>query len=146
MGRDIIQLENVISTISYEYLLEFISEYGIPESLHPELPGPEDPIVEFPEGKVDVYTKFFEFANFCIPILQFLFDSLGHYQIHLSQLAVIGAAKVSHFEINCYVLNIIPTLNLFRVFYIPPSAQDGCRLANGQGKPPYNVIQSPLIP
>nr|GEY00805.1 hypothetical protein [Tanacetum cinerariifolium] len=30
---------------------EFTSEYGIPESLHPELPGPEEPIVEFPKGK-----------------------------------------------------------------------------------------------
>nr|GEV86124.1 hypothetical protein [Tanacetum cinerariifolium] len=35
-------------------LLEFTSEYDIPESLHPELPGLEDPIVEFPEGKVNV--------------------------------------------------------------------------------------------
>nr|GEX70028.1 hypothetical protein [Tanacetum cinerariifolium] len=33
MGRDTIQLENVVSTISQEYLLEFTSEYGIPESL-----------------------------------------------------------------------------------------------------------------
>nr|GEW20585.1 hypothetical protein [Tanacetum cinerariifolium] len=64
MVRDTIQLENSVSTISQEYLLEFSSEYGIPESLHPELSGPEEPIVEFPEGKVGVYTKFFEFANF----------------------------------------------------------------------------------
>ncbi|GJY15979.1 hypothetical protein Tco_0386401 [Tanacetum coccineum] len=66
MGRDTIQLEDAVSTISEEYLLEFTSEYGIPESLHPELPGPEEPIVEFPEGKVGVYTKFFEFANYLI--------------------------------------------------------------------------------
>nr|GEY07716.1 transposase (putative), gypsy type [Tanacetum cinerariifolium] len=64
MGRDTIQLENAVSTISQEYLLEFTFEYGIPESLHHELPDPADPIVEFPEGKVGVYTKFFEFANF----------------------------------------------------------------------------------
>ncbi|GJU35546.1 hypothetical protein Tco_1183900 [Tanacetum coccineum] len=36
MGRDTIQLEDAVSTISQEYLLEFTSEYGIPESLHPE--------------------------------------------------------------------------------------------------------------
>nr|GEW67031.1 hypothetical protein [Tanacetum cinerariifolium] len=54
MVRDTIQLENAVSTISQEYLLEFTSEYDIPESLHPELPGLEDLIVEFPEGKVDV--------------------------------------------------------------------------------------------
>nr|GEV51731.1 embryogenesis-associated protein EMB8-like [Tanacetum cinerariifolium] len=39
LKRDTIQLENAVSTISQEYLLEFTSEYGIPESLHPELPG-----------------------------------------------------------------------------------------------------------
>ncbi|GKA83954.1 hypothetical protein Tco_0805549 [Tanacetum coccineum] len=82
MGRDTIQLENAVSTISQEYLLEFTSEYDIPEDLHPELPGPEDTIVDFLEGKVGVYTKFFEFANYRIPISQFLFDILGHYQIH----------------------------------------------------------------
>nr|GEX12951.1 hypothetical protein [Tanacetum cinerariifolium] len=84
MSRDTIQLENALSTISQEYLLEFTSEYRIPEGLHPELPGPRETIVDFPEGKV-----------------------------------VIGAAKVSHIEINCRVLNIVPTLNLCCMFYIP---------------------------
>nr|GEX68603.1 hypothetical protein [Tanacetum cinerariifolium] len=51
MGRDTVQLETAINTISQEYLLKFTSEYGIPEALHPELPGPEDRIVDFPEGK-----------------------------------------------------------------------------------------------
>nr|GEY75693.1 transposase (putative), gypsy type [Tanacetum cinerariifolium] len=115
MGRDTIQLETAVSTISQEHLLEFTSEYGISEDLHPELPGPKERIVDFPEGKVSVYTKFFEFANFRLPISQFLFDILGHYKIHLSQLLVIGATKVSHFEINCRVVNIVPTLNLFHM-------------------------------
>nr|GEW16691.1 transposase (putative), gypsy type [Tanacetum cinerariifolium] len=66
----------------------------MPESLHPELPGQRNPSWSFLEGKVGVYTKFFEFSNFCIPISQFLFDIFGHYQIHLSQLSVIGTAKV----------------------------------------------------
>nr|GEX66500.1 hypothetical protein [Tanacetum cinerariifolium] len=51
MGRDIVQLETAVNTISHEYLLEFTSEYGISKVLHPELPGPEDRIVDFPEGK-----------------------------------------------------------------------------------------------
>ncbi|GJS47795.1 hypothetical protein Tco_0597916 [Tanacetum coccineum] len=38
--KDTIQLEDSVSTISQEYLLEFTSEYDIPESLHPEFPGP----------------------------------------------------------------------------------------------------------
>nr|GEV26416.1 transposase (putative), gypsy type [Tanacetum cinerariifolium] len=88
MGRDTIQLEDAVLAISHEYFLEFTSEYGIPESLHPELPGLEEPIVEFSDGKVGVYTKFFEFTNYRIPISQFLFDIVGHYQIHLSQLFI----------------------------------------------------------
>ncbi|GJT59409.1 hypothetical protein Tco_1002942 [Tanacetum coccineum] len=119
--KDTVQLKTAISTITqeYEYLLEFTSEYGISKDLHPELPDRGDRIVDFLEGKVGMYTKFFEFADFRIPISQFLFDILGHYQIHLSQLSVIGMAKVSHFEMQCRVLRVIPSVILFRVFYKP---------------------------
>ncbi|GKB37656.1 hypothetical protein Tco_0882598 [Tanacetum coccineum] len=144
MGRDTIQLENVVSTISQEYLLEFTSKYGIPEDLHPELPGSEDTIVDFPDGKVGVYTKFFEFANYRIPISQFLFDILGHYQIHLSQLLVIGAAKVSNFEINCHVQNIIPTLNFFRIFYIPSFNSGWMSFSKRPGKNTPQCYTKPL--
>nr|GEX28271.1 transposase (putative), gypsy type [Tanacetum cinerariifolium] len=51
MSRDTVQLETAVNTISQEYLLEFTSEYGIPKVLHPELPGPEDRIIDFSEGK-----------------------------------------------------------------------------------------------
>ncbi|GKF66477.1 hypothetical protein Tco_0192994 [Tanacetum coccineum] len=68
MGRDTIQLEGAVSTISREYLLEFTLEYGIPENLHPEAPGLGETIVDFPEGKVGVYTRFFEFANYRLPL------------------------------------------------------------------------------
>nr|GEV72810.1 hypothetical protein [Tanacetum cinerariifolium] len=84
--RDTVQLETAVSTISQEYLLEFTPEYGISEDLHPEISSPEERIVDFLKGKVGVYTKFFKFANFRLPLSQFLFDILGHYQIHLSQL------------------------------------------------------------
>nr|GEV46896.1 hypothetical protein [Tanacetum cinerariifolium] len=51
MGRDTVQLETAVNTISHEYLLEFTSEYGIRKALHPELPRLEDRIVDLPEGK-----------------------------------------------------------------------------------------------
>ncbi|GJQ96669.1 hypothetical protein Tco_0007808 [Tanacetum coccineum] len=41
-----------------------------------------------------------------------------HYRINLSQLSVIAAAKVSHFEILCHVHGIEPTVGLFRCFYV----------------------------
>nr|GEY08935.1 hypothetical protein [Tanacetum cinerariifolium] len=54
---DTVQLETAISTISQEYLLEFTSEFGISEDLHPKLPGPEERIVNFSEGKVKTGTR-----------------------------------------------------------------------------------------
>ncbi|GJX03592.1 hypothetical protein Tco_0189508 [Tanacetum coccineum] len=54
MGKDTIQLEDAVSTISQKYLLEFSSEYFIPKNLHPELLGPGDHIVDFPEGKIGI--------------------------------------------------------------------------------------------
>nr|GEV70666.1 hypothetical protein [Tanacetum cinerariifolium] len=50
MGRDTIQLETAVSTISQEYLLDFTSEYGISEDLYPELPDPEERICGLFEG------------------------------------------------------------------------------------------------
>nr|GEY79561.1 hypothetical protein [Tanacetum cinerariifolium] len=144
MGRDTVQLETAINTICHEYLLEFTSKYGIPETLRPALPGPEDRVVDFPEGKLGVYTRFFEFANFRFSLSQFLFDVLGYYQIHLSQLSVIGAAKVSHFEINSRVLNIIPTLSLFRVFYTPSFNSGWMSFSKRPGKNTPQCYTKPL--
>ncbi|GKA39996.1 hypothetical protein Tco_0732589 [Tanacetum coccineum] len=48
---------------------------------------------------------------------QFLADVLGHFHIHLSQLSVFGAAKVSHFEILCRIHRFQPSVNCFRMFY-----------------------------
>nr|GEW54379.1 3-ketoacyl-CoA thiolase 2, peroxisomal [Tanacetum cinerariifolium] len=53
---DTVQLETAVNTISQEYLLEFTSEYGIPKALQPELPGSEDRIADFSEGKVFLTT------------------------------------------------------------------------------------------
>ncbi|GJS56230.1 hypothetical protein Tco_0629592 [Tanacetum coccineum] len=131
MGRDTIQLENAVSTISQEYLLEFTSKYDIPEDLHSELPGPEEAIVDFSEGKIGVYTKFFEFANFRIPISQFLFDILGHYQIHLSQLSVIGAAK-----------RVFPTV----VDWSTNAPKDGMPAANSYSMADVTVLDTRRTP
>ncbi|GJZ99866.1 hypothetical protein Tco_0672417, partial [Tanacetum coccineum] len=47
------------------------------------------------------------------------FPCIGrNYRIHISQLSVIGAAKVSHFEILCRVYGFEPTVGLFRCFYV----------------------------
>nr|GEU92180.1 kinase-like domain-containing protein [Tanacetum cinerariifolium] len=96
-------------TSPHQYLLEFTSEYGISEALHPKLPGPENRIVNFPEGK-----------------------------IHLSQLSVIDAAKVSHFEINCRqeAGKKYPSI-LYQAIRFPKKLEQPLLLGGREGIPDY---------
>ncbi|GJV27850.1 hypothetical protein Tco_1384298, partial [Tanacetum coccineum] len=71
-----------------------------------------------PTGKIGVYTRFFEYANFRLPLSTFFVDVLRYYRIHISQLSVIGAAKVSHFEVLRHTHVFEPTVWLFRCLYV----------------------------
>nr|GEU91923.1 transposase (putative), gypsy type [Tanacetum cinerariifolium] len=48
---------------------------------------------ERPAGKIRLYTRFFDFANFRLPLSTFFVDVLRHFRINISQLSMIGAAK-----------------------------------------------------
>ena len=113
----VLHLEDCRSTMSEGELVRFTSDYYIPWGLHPEVPGPDDTIADFPAGKVGVYTRFFEWANHRVPMTIFLDSILQHYRLRISQLHVIGAGKIANFEVNCRLLAIEPTLHLFRAFY-----------------------------
>ena len=111
------QLEDFRSVMSIEDVSQFSSDYFVPLDVRPEAPDVDACIDDFPEGKIGLYTKFFEYANYRVPISIFLSDLLNHYRLHISQLHCTGAAKVSNFEINCRLLTIEPTVDLFRSFY-----------------------------
>ncbi|GKF14369.1 hypothetical protein Tco_0055831 [Tanacetum coccineum] len=113
----VLQLTDFTSEITDEKLLEFTSEYYIPFALHPVVPAASASIADFPEGKVGVYTRFFEFANQRVPLSLFMCNVLNYYRLHISQLHCIGAAKITNFEVNCRLLAINPTVQLFRAFY-----------------------------
>nr|GEV01206.1 hypothetical protein [Tanacetum cinerariifolium] len=82
------------------------------------LPNQNDTTHERPSRKIRLYTRFFDYDNFILPLSTFLVDVLRHFRINISKLFMIGAAKVSHFEISCRVYGIMPTVGLFRCFYI----------------------------
>ncbi|GKD01991.1 hypothetical protein Tco_1172265, partial [Tanacetum coccineum] len=113
----VLQLTDFTSEITDEELREFTSEYYIPFALHPVVPAANASIADFPEGKVGVYTRFFEFANQRVPLSLFMCNVLNYYHLHISQLHCIGAAKITNFEVNCRLLAINPTVQLFRAFY-----------------------------
>ena len=111
------QLEDFSSVMSEDDVRQFASDYFIPFDVHPEAPDANACIADFPAGKIGLYTRFFDYANYRIPISIFLSDLLQYYQLHISQLHCLGAAKIANFEINCRLMAITPTVDLFRAFY-----------------------------
>ncbi|GJW44593.1 hypothetical protein Tco_0073392 [Tanacetum coccineum] len=106
------------SSLTGKALQIFCQTYHILDEVHPQLPNLDQTIHEMPTGKIGVYTRFFEYANFQLPLSTFLVDVLRYYRIHISQLSVIGAAKVSHFEVLCHAYGFEPTVGLFRCLYV----------------------------
>ena len=67
----VLQLSDFTSDISEDELREFTSDYYIPLVLHPVVPVATASIADFLEGKISVYTRFFEFTNQRVPISLF---------------------------------------------------------------------------
>ncbi|GJU62417.1 RNA-directed DNA polymerase, eukaryota, reverse transcriptase zinc-binding domain protein [Tanacetum coccineum] len=103
--------------LTQEHLDAICAKYFVPEEVHPQLPSSDATMHERPAGKVGMYTRFFDYANYRIPFSTFFVSVLTHFRIPFSQLSVFGSAKVSHFEILCRVCNIEPDVSLFRYFY-----------------------------
>nr|GEW54700.1 transposase (putative), gypsy type [Tanacetum cinerariifolium] len=75
----------------------FCNKFYVPEEVHPVLPNQNDTMHERPAGKIRLYTRFFDFANFRLPLSAFLVDVVRHFRINISQLSVIGTTKVDDF-------------------------------------------------
>ncbi|GJU65957.1 hypothetical protein Tco_1252216 [Tanacetum coccineum] len=85
----------VTSVLTQKELDLHCATYGISADLRPELPDRNAIIKDSPPGKIGMHTRFVEFANF-----------------------LIGAAKVSHFELMCRAVGRVPTADTFRCFYV----------------------------
>ncbi|GJT00619.1 hypothetical protein Tco_0821788 [Tanacetum coccineum] len=126
-------ITDIKSTLTLKALKKIYEAYHIPDEVHPQIPTPNQTIHEMPAGKIGVYTRFFEYANFWLPLSTFLVNVLKHYHIHISQLSVLGAAKVSHFEILCRIHGFEPTVGLFRCFYVNSKNKGWVSFSKRQG-------------
>ncbi|GKC99879.1 hypothetical protein Tco_1170154 [Tanacetum coccineum] len=95
---------DIKSVLTQKGLDTFYQTFHIPDEVHPQLPSPNQTIHEMPTGKIDAYTRFFEYANFRLPLSTFLVNVLRYYRINLSQLSVIAAAKPTEFRADDYAI------------------------------------------
>ncbi|GJX96091.1 hypothetical protein Tco_0351889 [Tanacetum coccineum] len=110
-------MANKHSIMTREMVESFCNNYYIPDEVHPTAPGRDRTITQFPEGKVGVYTRLFDYCGYRIPLTKFFVAVLKHFRIHISQLSPFGAARVSHFEVLTRVLDLAPSVAVFRAFY-----------------------------
>ncbi|GKE12369.1 hypothetical protein Tco_1415920, partial [Tanacetum coccineum] len=110
-------MANKHSIMTREMVESFCNNYYIPDEVHPTAPGWDRTITQFPEGKVGVYTRLFDYCGYRIPLTKFFVAVLKYFRIHISQLSPFGAARISHFEVLTRVLDLGPSVAIFRAFY-----------------------------
>ncbi|GJT73456.1 hypothetical protein Tco_1032742 [Tanacetum coccineum] len=111
-------MANKHSIMTREMVESFCNSYYIPDEVHPTAPGRDRTITQFPEGKVGVYTRLFDYCGYRIPLTKFFVSVLKYFRIHISQLSPFGAARISHFEVLTRVLDLGPSVAVFRAFYM----------------------------
>ena len=105
------------SVMTQESVDGFCRTFNIPNSVHPTAAGRDASILDFPEGKVGVYSRIFDYCGYRIPFTKFFIAVLKYFSIHISQLSPFGAARILHFEVLSRVLKRPLSVNVFRVFY-----------------------------
>ncbi|KAJ0439265.1 hypothetical protein HanHA300_Chr16g0623391 [Helianthus annuus] len=106
------------SRVDHRFLKTFSLKYGIHPKYNPTAPQSHHLITDCPDGYIVLSTKHLECSNIRIPFSNFFLDFLKHYKVNISQLAPLGAMKVTHFEIMCRALGGEPSLPLFRQFFV----------------------------
>ncbi|GJZ88991.1 RNA-directed DNA polymerase, eukaryota, reverse transcriptase zinc-binding domain protein [Tanacetum coccineum] len=67
--------------LTQEHLDAICAKYFVPEEVHPQLPSSDATMHERPAGKVGMYTRFFDYANYRIPFSTFFVSVLTHFRI-----------------------------------------------------------------
>ncbi|KAF5769916.1 hypothetical protein HanXRQr2_Chr14g0653711 [Helianthus annuus] len=95
-----------------------VHDYGIRAEWNPVLPSKTDTAFPLKAGKITLFSDFFKFCNFRLPITKFLKSVLDFYRIHISQIHPLGLVKLRQFEFACIALGHIPELVVFRAFFV----------------------------
>ncbi|MFS7939580.1 hypothetical protein Hanom_Chr05g00453461 [Helianthus anomalus] len=95
-----------------------IQDYVIRAEWNLVLPSKTDTTFLLKKGKITLFSYFFKFCNFRLPITKFCKLVLDHYPIHISQLHSLGLVKLRQFEFACIALGHIPELTVFRAFFV----------------------------
>lgn len=100
-----------------------VQKYHIDTKFHHRLPEASDAIIDAPEGFVGVYKVFFK-SGLRLPYFDFVETVLDYYGLHITQIIPNGFRKVLCFTLLYVALDVLPSITLFRYFYLPMSNGD----------------------
>ncbi|GJZ91608.1 hypothetical protein Tco_0663535 [Tanacetum coccineum] len=69
------------------------------------------------DDMIGLYEQYFEFSGIRVPFSTFLLAVIKHFRVHISQIVPLGLNRLTMFELYCRSLGIVPSMNLFHVFY-----------------------------
>ncbi|MFS7994806.1 hypothetical protein Hanom_Chr12g01110431 [Helianthus anomalus] len=73
--------------------------------------------LDAPPGYITLYSYFFKEGNFRLPITKFIGEVLTCYGLHIFQISPAGMPRITHFEFICRAQRLIPSVDMFNVFY-----------------------------
>ncbi|GKB94094.1 hypothetical protein Tco_0980231, partial [Tanacetum coccineum] len=73
-------ITSIKCVLTMKHLDAICSKYFVPEEVHPQLPSSDATMHERPAGKVGMYTRFFDYANYRIPFSTFFVSVLTHFR------------------------------------------------------------------
>ncbi|KAF5782371.1 hypothetical protein HanRHA438_Chr11g0507711 [Helianthus annuus] len=95
-----------------------LRDYNIRAEWNSVLPSKTDTVFPLRQGKITLFSDFFRFCNFRLPITKFCKLVLDKYPINISQLHPLGLVKLRQFEFACTALGHLPELLVFRAFFV----------------------------
>ncbi|GJU69263.1 hypothetical protein Tco_1255522 [Tanacetum coccineum] len=105
------------STLTAKDVKALAFKHNIPLDLHPVALTAEWTMDKLTDDFIGLYEQYFEFSGVRVPFSTLLLAVLDHFRVHISQLVPIGLTRLTLFELYCRSLHIVPSVNLFRVFY-----------------------------
>ncbi|GJU18677.1 hypothetical protein Tco_1146643 [Tanacetum coccineum] len=105
------------STMTAKDVKALAFKHNIPLDLHPVALTAEWTMDKLPDDSIGLYEQHFEFSGVRVPFSTLLLAVLDHFRVHISQLVPIGLTRLTLFELYCRSLHVVPSVDLFRVFY-----------------------------
>ncbi|CAI9301180.1 unnamed protein product [Lactuca saligna] len=122
-SNGISHISTVRSKLSVRSMSSIVRKYDIDAKFHPRPHEPGDAITNTPKYFVGVYLVFFK-SGLWLHAFDFSETILDYYGLHIAQITPDRFRRMLCFMLLCIALDIVPSITIFRHFYLHMSKGD----------------------